>query len=144
MDHDLAAILPHRPPMVMLDALVRSGGDAAVATKTFAPDSYGVHEGRVLESALVECLAQTVAALHGQRARQDGRPPAMGMLVGVSDFVFHRPGQCGSPLTLSVEVTRRLGPLVLALGRVEQNGELVAEGYVKLHVQEERHDTTQE
>jgi len=137
MDEALSAILPHRPPMVMIDALVRCEGDSAEAAKTFAAGGYGSEGGIVLEAALIECLAQAVAAFQGRQARQAGREPPRGMLVGVSDFAFHRPARCGRPLRLTVEVTRRLGPFVLAAGRVEQDGALVAEGNLKFHTEED-------
>jgi 3-hydroxyacyl-[acyl-carrier-protein] dehydratase len=136
MEPTLAELLPHRPPMVMVDALVRCDGDSAAAVKTFAQGSYGTDGGGVLESALIECLAQTVAALHGYRAHQSGGRAPRGLLVGVTDFAFCRPAQCGRPLRLTVQITRRLGPFCLAAGRIEQDGSLVAEGELKFHLEE--------
>lgn len=141
MDDALADILPHRPPMVMIDALVRCDGESAVAVKTFWPEGYGSDGERVIEVALIECLAQTMAAFQGKEtARRAGRRPARGMLVGVSGFAFHLPARCGRPVRLRVEVIRRLGPLCLAAGRVEQDGALVAEGNLKFYIEEERGD----
>ncbi len=144
MDPLLAAILPHRPPMVMIDALESPRAGAAVAQKTFAPDSYGAAEGLVTEGAFIECMAQAAAALEAQRLRQlpiEIRNPKpeirnAGMLVGISDFAFHRPARCGRPLRISVAITRRLGPYRLATGRIEQDGALVAEGILKFYVEE--------
>jgi predicted hotdog family 3-hydroxylacyl-ACP dehydratase len=138
MEPTLAELLPHRPPMVMVDALVRCEDDSAVAVKTFAEGSYGTDGGCVLEGALIECLAQTVAALHGHRAHQGGGRVPRGLLVGVTDFAFRRPASCGRPLQLTVRITRRLGPFCLAAGRIEQDGSLVAEGELKFHLEEDR------
>jgi len=143
VDETLADILPHRPPMVMIDALVRAEGDLATAVKTFDRESYGAEGGRVLESALIECLAQTVAALEGRNARQSGRRVPGGILAGVDHFVFHRRARCDCPLQLTVTVTRRIGPFCLASGRVEQDGAVLAEGNLKFYLMEENGGTEQ-
>jgi predicted hotdog family 3-hydroxylacyl-ACP dehydratase len=132
----LAEILPHRAPMVLIDALVHCDADSAVAEKTFAPESYGADGGQVAEAALIECLAQTMAALAGQAARDAGDRPSAGVLAGVRGFAFHRPARCGRPLRLAVEIERRLGPLCRAAGRIEQDGALVAEGELTFYIGE--------
>lgn len=136
MDPELTDLLPHRPPMLLIDRLAAGEPAAATATavKTFRLGSYGTDGGTVLEPALIECLAQTMAAMKGRQARAEGRAPAFGMLVGVSDFVFHRPARCESELTLTVAVRASLPPFVLAAGQVRQDGELVAEGSLKFFI----------
>lgn len=120
--------------MVMIDALVSGGEDAATAVKTFAPADYGADRGTVLEPVLIECVAQTVAAMHGAAAQAAGRPPAQGMLVGVRDFRFHQPAPVGRQLRLSVEITKRLGPFCIATGRVCLDETVLAEGELKFYI----------
>ena len=128
------SLLPHRPPMVMIDSLLECGETSGTAVKTFSADSYGADGKAVSEPVLVECLAQTVAAMQGRQARDRGTSPAGGMLVGISDFRFHRPARLNEPLTLAVGVVRQLGSMLLAVGRVSQGGSLVAEGTLKFYV----------
>jgi predicted hotdog family 3-hydroxylacyl-ACP dehydratase len=121
--------------MVMIDALVAVSEDHAEATKTFQADDYGVAEdGRALEAALVEALAQTAAAQLGALARRGGMAPAPGMLVGLNDWEFHEPIPINRPLQLTVRVTRRLGPFCLIDGQVCCDGRCVARGGLKLFV----------
>src|ERR1700690_4220950 len=86
-------LIPHRAPMRFIDALVECTETTAVATACFRADSFAVTDGLVLETALVECVAQTVAAALGQRATNSGESDsgiaAKGMLVAVSNFKFH-------------------------------------------------------
>ena len=137
---ELWEILPHRPPAVMLDGLVASSPVSATATKTFRKGSYGLAGPRVLEPALIECLAQTVAALHGYQDRLLNRPPSPGMLVGLSDFVFPLPAASGTELDLHVEITNQLGPFTWAEGVARQSGKVVARGVLKFYVQESAHE----
>jgi 3-hydroxyacyl-[acyl-carrier-protein] dehydratase len=136
MDDQLASIIPHRPPMVFIDRLVRCSGESAIAAKTFLAGEYPLDGRRVTESALVEALAQTVAALCGQHALSSGSSSGEGMLVGISDFVFSTPVWCDDALELRIALTRRIDPFVLAHGTVLRDDVVVAEGNLKLIVRE--------
>ena len=131
MSTELNSILPHRAPMVMIDELIHCGDAAATAVKTFKRGDYGTTGGRVLEPALVESLAQTVAAFQGCRAQRSDRGLSRGMLVGVSHFDFRGPVSCEKPVHLSVTITRVLPPFCLAEGHAEQDGQIVAQGELK-------------
>ena len=142
MDHpvatsgDLARLLPHRPPMLMIDALTSCAEDAATARKTFRQGDYGTAGERVLEPVLIECLAQTLAAMQGHNAQKRNQKTGFGMLVGVDDFVFRGAAQCGKELTLTVAITKSFRPFVLATGQVRQGDAVIAEGTLKVYLEE--------
>ncbi len=137
-------LIPHRAPMTMVDVLVESGGGAARGEVTFPEDHLGVSGGRVLESALVECVAQTTAAMKGLdagAARFLNRPQAgggdagdaPGMLAGVAAFRIVRQPRAGELLEIRVREEKSLGPMSLVAGQVLAGGEVVAEGQLKLY-----------
>jgi predicted hotdog family 3-hydroxylacyl-ACP dehydratase len=136
MNINLLELLPQRPPMVMIDELTHCDQTSATAVKTFSKHDYGAAEEGVLEPALIECLAQTMAAAYGLIARSAGEAPAIGMLVGVSNFRFHRRAAIGKILELSTSLLKRLGPLSLIKGSIRQDGVLIAEGELKFFVGE--------
>jgi 3-hydroxymyristoyl/3-hydroxydecanoyl-(acyl carrier protein) dehydratase len=136
MNPDLAELIPHRPPMVMIDALVACTERSATAVKTFREGDYGLEGEFVLEPALVECLAQTAAAMHGKLAREAGRAPGRGLLAGVTDFEFRGRARRDRELELIVEFTHRLGPLWVAHGTVKQDGAVIAAGDLKFYIEE--------
>ena len=141
---NLEDILPHRSPMILIDSLVRCDADSATTVKTFAAGAYGTGEGgRVLESAIIESLAQTVAAIAGVAARRSSRRPGRGMLVGVSDFAFLGPVLCDLPIELTVQVTRRLGRFCLAAATARQDGIVLAQGDLKFYIEEEALETAE-
>lgn len=136
MNPDLAELIPHRPPMVMIDALTGGSERGATAVKTFREGDYGLDGEEVLEPALIECLAQTAAAMHGKLAREAGRAPGRGLLAGVADFEFRARALRGRELVLAVEFTHRLGPLWVAHGTVKQDGAVIAAGDLKFYIEE--------
>ena len=52
-DGSVSDLLPHRAPMVMIDALVDCDEQSATATKTFANGDYGLDGDSVLATASV-------------------------------------------------------------------------------------------
>jgi predicted hotdog family 3-hydroxylacyl-ACP dehydratase len=131
-------IIPHRPPILMLRSLQQIDGTGAAAKQVFREGDYAVEGERVTESALIECLAQAVAAIPGFAARHQGRSPAPGMLVGVEDFEALAQAKAGHELDIVVKITRSLGPFSLAEGSISQDGVAVARGCLKLYLEEDR------
>jgi predicted hotdog family 3-hydroxylacyl-ACP dehydratase len=134
---DIEEVIPHRPPMRMIDALTEWSDDSASGVVVFDGNHMAVHDGLVVESALVECIAQTVAAMEGAKrvACESPRGPAgeqVGMLCGVSDFAVVRRPRAGDRLEIRVQVRKRLGPMLLADGQVLCNGHIAAAGSLKL------------
>ena len=130
MNVDAATLLPHRPPMRMIDRLLEAGPGTACAETVFEAGRMGLAGGRVLEAALVECVAQTVAAQKAHLA--GGGPPSPGMLAGVAGFRVIRRPAAGERLTIRTREDRQLGSLTLVTGCVFAGGERVAEGQLKL------------
>lgn len=129
-------LIPHRPPMCWLKSLDDCTATTATATACFAADDFAVVEGKVLETALIECVAQTVAAALGQRARSGGDKPgpaANGMLIAASNFKIVSHPSAGQALRIEVRETRRLGPMLLVAGTISCDGQVVASGELSLY-----------
>jgi predicted hotdog family 3-hydroxylacyl-ACP dehydratase len=135
MSFAIENLIPHRAPMRWIDALTTCTDTTASATACFSADHFAVADGLVLEPALVECVAQTVAAAIGQRAHTRGQSggAGIGMLAAVSDFRIHSRPPAGKQLQIEVRELRRLGPMLLVAGIVSCEGQLFASGELTLH-----------
>jgi predicted hotdog family 3-hydroxylacyl-ACP dehydratase len=89
----------------------------------------------VIETALVECLAQTVAAALGHRMRASGQPGAanQGMLAAVSNFKILTPPPLDQTLTIEIREVKRLGPMLLITGKISCGAALIATGDLSLY-----------
>jgi predicted hotdog family 3-hydroxylacyl-ACP dehydratase len=117
-------LIPHRPPMCWLKSL-----DDCTATTATATACFG-------EADFAECVAQTVAAAHGQRAQSGGGKPgptAHSMLVATSNFKIVSRPSAGQALRIEVRETRRLGPMLLVTGTISCAGQVVAGGELSLY-----------
>lgn len=82
----LDEILPHRPPMLLLDALTHVEERAVACTVTVREGSPFVAGGKASSLLAVEYFAQAVAAMFAYKARGDGAPPFHGLLLGARDL----------------------------------------------------------
>lgn len=130
-------VIPHRSPMRMIDSLIEWNDESAVSTVIFNKEHMAVSEGFVTEPALVEAIAQTVAAMEGIRKVDNAKPDEgseaqPGMLCGVTDFVVENKPKAEEPLKIKVHVQKRLGSMLLIDGIITSNNKLIATGSLKL------------
>jgi len=121
--------------MRWIDALTDCTETTARATASFNAEHFVVVDGAVIETALIECVAQTVAAALGHRALASGKTGAAsnGMLAAVSNFkILSRP-PLEKSLTIEVRELKRLGPMLLIAGTVSCNGQVIATGELSLY-----------
>ncbi len=78
----LEAILPHRPPMILLDRVEEAGENHLVCSVTLRHDSPFVEGGAASPVVATEYMAQCVAAHSGLKAKRRGDPVRIGYLLG--------------------------------------------------------------
>ena len=129
------SLVPHRPPMQWVSRLVECSDTTATAMAHLKDGDLAVADGSVLETALVECVAQTVAAAMGHRAKMSGKAgwPGAGMLTGVSNFRVEGRPPAGRELRIEIRELKRLGPMLMIAGVVSCEGKVVASGELTLY-----------
>ena len=102
---EIEKLLPHSPPMVLLDRLERWADGEATASLRVRPNTRFVEAGRLPSYCLLEHMAQTVAACLGYEAYQEGEGVRPGMVVGCRTLDLHvDTTEVGA--TLRIDVTR--------------------------------------
>jgi predicted hotdog family 3-hydroxylacyl-ACP dehydratase len=131
----LAELLPHAPPMVLLDEVLAFDGATARCGLTLRPDSMFVEGARVRAVVALEYMAQCVAVCASLRSRDRGEAAGLGgYLVGAREL------QLGAACfdvgdRLEVEATlefdgRELGTFACTLSR---RGERLASGVLNVY-----------
>jgi predicted hotdog family 3-hydroxylacyl-ACP dehydratase len=134
MDNKIERLIPHRPPILMVDKLLHFDSGSALTEKTFKDSDYGVKNGLVLEIALVECMAQSVAIKEGIDAEARNRKPDTGMLVSVDNFDFFSSVQSNTRLEIYAEKTGQVGSCVIINGEIREGEKIVAKGGLKIFI----------
>jgi|SRR6266576_1787591 len=131
----IETLVPHRAPMRFIDALTDCTDTTARATANFGAGHFAVADGAVLEPALVECVAQTVAAALGQRAKDRGQSggAAHGMLIAVTNFQIQARPAAAKELYIEICELKRLGPMLMISSRILCEGQPVASGELTVY-----------
>lgn len=97
-------LLPHRPPMLLVDRLVEATPDGVVCEVSICPDSVYSTSNGVPNVVVLECMAQAVGVFVGLSSRHEGKPIRDGYLVGVNNAQFNVDGfAIGAKLRISAK-----------------------------------------
>ena len=102
---DIEKLLPHSPPMVLIDRLEHWAKGEATASMRVRANTRFVESGRLPSYCLLEHMAQTVAACLGYEAYREGEGVRPGMVVGCRTFDVEI-DEIEVGTTLHIEVTR--------------------------------------
>jgi len=120
-------LVPHQLPTRMVETLEVVEERAATVRATIAPDNPHCKEGRLIEAAHLELMAQAAATLQGfrTRVRPDGKPQK-GMLIGARDLEIKAPIFVGDQLEVSIHKETRLGTFGILRAEVRKGGVCVS------------------
>ena len=118
-----AALLPHRPPALLLNAVTEVAEGGIVAIAEVPPDHPLVADGRFPSFLALEAAAQAAAALEAL-GRREGTGPRIGYLVGIRDARFSVPSlPAGRPFRVAARQTGGAFPLSVYAVRIGEIGE---------------------
>jgi predicted hotdog family 3-hydroxylacyl-ACP dehydratase len=115
-----------------LDAFDGSGGSASARLP--ADSLLASADGSIDEAAFAELIAQGYAAVKGYDDRVKGRPPRKGYLVGIRRLRVLKAARAGETLRIDVSVAGSFTEFAVVDGTVSRDGELLAEGSLKLWI----------
>ena len=83
-------LVPHEPPMSLLDEVLDFQADTMVCAVTIRADAPFVQPAGVQAVVTLEYMAQCVAAWAGLTGRLMGQPVRIGFLIGCREMLLHR------------------------------------------------------
>jgi len=80
-------LVPHQPPMRLLDAVLEAGSEHCTALARVDPRAwYADPDGAMPAWFGLELMAQTIAAFSGHRHKDAGPPAKFGYLLGTREY----------------------------------------------------------
>ncbi len=131
---DILALIPQKPPFVMVDELLFSD-DNITRTKFVVPaDNVFVIDGEFSEAGLMENMAQTAAAGAGNMARIENRSVTTGYIGQVKNLeVFELP-KIGDELLTEIKIEVQVFDASIVSGNVWKGDNLVARCEMKIFI----------
>ena len=136
-----AQLLPHAPPMLVIDSLLNAHHGHAEAAVVLRPGHVLLHNGIVAKEGFVELAAQTAGAMKGYAEKVLGEPIREGFLAAAQDFSFLGEAQEGDALRISVCTTTELSGITALSATVvrddaEGSATVLAQGKLKVFLPE--------
>jgi len=130
---DAERVVPHKPPMLMIDRLVEVLERASVSEMTVRSDMPFVSpEGDLDDASYPEIISQAIAAQEGFRKIGSRNPELEGFLLGVKKMEIFAAAKVGDTLRISVYKTAKFGDFGIISGEVSRGDELLAKGEIKV------------
>ncbi len=128
-------LVPHRPPMLLVDRLIEVDGKNGIIEARVGRDSLLTDSaGRLEDVALIEIMAQSYATLKGYLDRRDQLPVRQGFLVGIKKIVRHASAGTDDLLRVHMRTIAELDDFAVAEGEIRRLGEVVAQGDIKVWI----------
>jgi predicted hotdog family 3-hydroxylacyl-ACP dehydratase len=127
-------LLPHRPPMILLDRLEAFDDDSAIAVAVMRPDHLFARGPGVPAHVGIEMMAQACGAHVGALARSTGGEVQLGFLLGTRAYAATSPY---FPLGAELRITVRRVFCEDGMGvydcRIVLEGEEIAQAQLNLY-----------
>lgn len=129
----LTAFMPHRPPMLVLDALVHCDETTAVCARTIRAGDVFVEEDGVSALLALELFAQTAAAHFGYLGMLRGGGMASGALLGTRRLELEIDRyRVGDALEVRATQVMSMPPAAQYECTLTRAGEVVARGTINV------------
>lgn len=132
--YNVADLLPHRPPMILIDEVLAYDETSLMAAVDVSPMSLFLEEGGVPSHVGLEYMAQACGAFAGLMARERGEPVRIGFVLGARQYRAHVPFfRRGDRLVVTVSVLYQDEQMGAFDCRIEIAGSLAAEAQLSVY-----------
>ena len=130
---DAAQLVPHKPPMLMIDRLLEVRERASSSEMTVLQEMVFVgKDGKLDEASYPEIMSQAIAAQEGFRKLGSRDPQQEGFLLGIKNIVITGSAKVGDVLRISMFKVAKYGDFGIIQGEVTKGDAVIARGELKV------------
>lgn len=129
------ALIPHRPPMVLIDEVTEYGAERIRARRVVRAGEPFVGPDGLEDAALLEVIAQTIAAGDAMYAQSKGGRVVRGYLTGLTGVTLQGRAAVGEQVEVTGDCLKRMDGMGLFDAVARAGGRLLARGRFKLYVE---------
>ncbi len=126
-------LIPHRPPMLMIEKLLELTERASRSEMTVTSDTIFLRDdGTLDEASYPEIISQAIATQEGFKNLRGGVSRQEGFLLGIKSMEVLGAAKVGDRLSISVFKVAKYGDFGIIKGEIYRGKEMIARGEVKL------------
>lgn len=133
---EICNYIPQRKPIVMIDSFYGvkevDGNATSVSGLTIAADNLFVEEGHIIDSGIIEHIAQSGAMQIGYDSISKGLPVPLGFIGSVNKLTIDRLPKVGETMQTTIVFEAQVGDITLIGATVRVSDEVVAQGKMKV------------
>ena len=130
----ILTLIPHRPPMLLIDNIVSLQGDDIICQKTFQADEFffqGHYPSQPIVPGVILCEAamQAGACLLSTKIAEDSKDESTGkvpVVTRLNNVKFKQMVKPGDTIELSITLTERVSSAFFLNAKVTVDGKLAA------------------
>ena len=134
--NNITEIIPQQHPFVMVDNLLKANEEGFESTFIVDENNIFFSKNNLQEPALIENIAQTVAAGFGYIDKQSGGKPKIGFIGSIAKLKLHSLPKSGDLIDTKVIHLHQFENIYLVKGESYANGTLLVECEMKIVVQQ--------
>jgi predicted hotdog family 3-hydroxylacyl-ACP dehydratase len=136
-DIDIKTLIPQKPPFIMVDKLVHNDNIFTRTEFEIRPDNLFVENGKLLESGLIENIAQTCAVRLGYiNVYLLNKSFGLGFIGAVKSLTIKKLPNVFSKVETTIEVVNEVFNITLVNATAFCNGEVLVNCEMKISVVE--------
>lgn len=136
-DNELLALIPQRPPMVLVDCFYGMDEQGSYTGLKVDASCLFCKEGKMDECGVTEHIAQSAAVRIGYLYRSRGEAIPIGFIGSVNKMTFHALPVVGDELHTTIWVEQEIFDITLISATVKVKGRLIAEGQLKIFLKKD-------
>ena len=134
LEENIQALIPQRPPFVMIDKLLYSGETITRTSFLITEENIFTENGEFCEAGLMENIAQTAAARAGYISRLENKPVSAGYIVAVKNLEILAMPKVNDELITEIKIENQVFDFMVISGCVYCKDKLVATCEMKIFV----------
>jgi radical SAM protein with 4Fe4S-binding SPASM domain len=130
---DAAQLVPHKPPMLLIDRLLEVRERASLSEMTVLQEMVFVgKDGKLDEASYPEIMSQAIAAQEGFRRLGSRDPQQEGFLLGIKNIEILGSAKVGDVLRISMFKVAKYGDFGIIQGEVKRGDTVISRGELKV------------
>jgi predicted hotdog family 3-hydroxylacyl-ACP dehydratase len=134
LEENIQALIPQRPPFVMIDKLLYSGETITRTSFLITEENIFLENGEFCEAGLIENIAQTAASRAGYISRLENKTVSAGYIAAVKNLGITCLPKINDELITEIKIENQVFDFMLISGCVYCKDKIVATCEMKVFV----------